>query len=165
MGLSFRIAADPRQRSHSQVRVPRDTWQYFTVWRFESSPNLEEPGSRIYIPQGTGWPSYTPRHWVPFSSPATVEVCLPFTAHRVFDTTWSPLQNVASNSSCIAPRVLTSVFTELLPMNLLRGGGVVVIYTSMSSHSSPFSFQNKESRLKINKTYLQISIQRHMEPG
>jgi hypothetical protein len=34
----------------------------------------------LYLyPPGTGWPSYTPRHWVPFSSPpatlrATVEV-------------------------------------------------------------------------------------------
>jgi hypothetical protein len=24
------------------------------------------PGPRIYIPAGTGWPSYTPRHWVYF---------------------------------------------------------------------------------------------------
>jgi hypothetical protein len=26
-----KIAADPRQRSHFQVRVPRDSWPYFTV--------------------------------------------------------------------------------------------------------------------------------------
>jgi hypothetical protein len=37
------------------------------------------PGPRIYIPPGTGWPSYTPGHWVPFLSPlatrrAVVEV-------------------------------------------------------------------------------------------
>jgi hypothetical protein len=25
----------------------------------------------VYITPGTGWPSYTPRHWVPFSSPHT----------------------------------------------------------------------------------------------
>jgi hypothetical protein len=30
MGLSFTIAAGPRQRIHSQVRVPRDTWPHFT---------------------------------------------------------------------------------------------------------------------------------------
>jgi hypothetical protein len=30
-GLSFTIAADPRQRSHSQVRVPWDSWPYFTL--------------------------------------------------------------------------------------------------------------------------------------
>jgi hypothetical protein len=41
------------------------------------------PGPRTYIPQeqggpvippGTGWPSYTPGHWVPFTRRATVEV-------------------------------------------------------------------------------------------
>jgi hypothetical protein len=31
MGLSFAIAADPRQRIHSQVRVPQDSWPHFTV--------------------------------------------------------------------------------------------------------------------------------------
>jgi hypothetical protein len=31
MGLSFIIAAGPRQRSHSQVRVPRDSWPHFIV--------------------------------------------------------------------------------------------------------------------------------------
>jgi hypothetical protein len=31
MGLSFTIAAGSRQGSHFQIRVPRDSWQYFTV--------------------------------------------------------------------------------------------------------------------------------------
>jgi hypothetical protein len=30
-GLPYTIAADPRQRSHSRVRVPRDLRPYFTV--------------------------------------------------------------------------------------------------------------------------------------
>jgi hypothetical protein len=45
MGLSFTIAAGPRQRSHSQVRV--------------SNSRLHEPGGsdqRIYIPQEEGGP-------------------------------------------------------------------------------------------------------------
>jgi hypothetical protein len=25
-----------------------------------------------FVPPGTEWPSYTPRHWVPFSSPHTI---------------------------------------------------------------------------------------------
>jgi hypothetical protein len=29
--LSYRIAADPRQRSHSRIRVPWDSRPYFTV--------------------------------------------------------------------------------------------------------------------------------------
>jgi hypothetical protein len=45
------------------------------------SSNLEGQVLYLYIP-GTGWPSYTPRHWVPFSSPpttrrATVEAFYP----------------------------------------------------------------------------------------
>jgi hypothetical protein len=31
MGLSLTVAAGPRQRSHSQVRVPRDSWPYLNV--------------------------------------------------------------------------------------------------------------------------------------
>jgi hypothetical protein len=40
MGLSFTIAAGSRQRSHSRIRVPRDSRPYFTISdsRF---PNLE----------------------------------------------------------------------------------------------------------------------------
>jgi hypothetical protein len=60
MGLSSTIAAGPRQRSHSQVRVPRQTWPNFTV----SDSRLPQPGgpcSRIYLyPKGTGWPGYAP---------------------------------------------------------------------------------------------------------
>jgi hypothetical protein len=31
-------------------------------------PQPVRPGPRIYIPPGTEWPSFTPGHWVPFSS-------------------------------------------------------------------------------------------------
>jgi hypothetical protein len=34
-------------------------------------PQPGGPGSRIYIPPETGWPSYIPGHWVPFLSPLT----------------------------------------------------------------------------------------------
>jgi hypothetical protein len=69
-GLSFTIAADPRQHSLSRVRVPRDSWPYFSV----SGSRLPQPWGPsphyLYSP-GTGWPSYTPRHWVPFSVQST----------------------------------------------------------------------------------------------
>jgi hypothetical protein len=63
-GLSFTTASGPRQCSHSTVGVPRDSWPYFTV---SDSRLLQpgEPGPRIYTPPGTGWPTYTPSHWVP----------------------------------------------------------------------------------------------------
>jgi hypothetical protein len=64
VGLSFIIAAGPRQRSRSRVRVPRYSWPYFTV----SDSRLLQPGGpdpRVYIlqeqdgpviPPGTGFP-------------------------------------------------------------------------------------------------------------
>jgi hypothetical protein len=57
MGLSFTTAAGPRQRSHSQVRVPRDLWPYFNDSRLSQSGG---PGPRIYIPQEYGGPVITP---------------------------------------------------------------------------------------------------------
>jgi hypothetical protein len=65
MGLSFTIAAGPRQHSHSQIRV--STFYYL---RFETPPTWRAGFSYLYHP-GRGWPRYTPRHWVPFSSHPT----------------------------------------------------------------------------------------------
>jgi hypothetical protein len=52
-GLSFTTAVGPRQRSHSRVRVPWDSWPYFTV-SDSILPKPGEPGPRIYIPQELG---------------------------------------------------------------------------------------------------------------
>jgi hypothetical protein len=38
--------------------------------RFETPPTWRARSPYLY-PPGTGWPSYTPRHWVTFSSPST----------------------------------------------------------------------------------------------
>jgi hypothetical protein len=59
MGLSFTLDAGPRQRSHSQVLVPWDSWPHFTVSdsRF---PQLGRPGPRIYTPQEQGGPVIPP---------------------------------------------------------------------------------------------------------
>jgi hypothetical protein len=40
--------------------------------RFETSPTWRARSPYLY-PPGTGWPSYTPQHWVPFSSPPTTQ--------------------------------------------------------------------------------------------
>jgi hypothetical protein len=42
----------------------------FYCLRFETPPTRGSRSPYLY-PPGTGWPSYTPRHWVPFSSPPT----------------------------------------------------------------------------------------------
>jgi hypothetical protein len=69
MSLSFTVAGGPRQRSHSQVRVPRDSWPYFTVsdLRF---PSLEDQVPLFISPRNRNR-NRNPRHWVPFSSPPT----------------------------------------------------------------------------------------------
>jgi hypothetical protein len=69
------VPAGPRQHNHSRARVPRNSL------RFEIPPTWRARSAYLYTP-GTGWPSYTPRHWVPFSSlpttrRATVEVFEP----------------------------------------------------------------------------------------
>jgi hypothetical protein len=45
--------------------VPRDSGPYFIVPVLESLPTWSVRSPFLY-PPGTGWPSYTPRHWVPF---------------------------------------------------------------------------------------------------
>jgi hypothetical protein len=72
MGLSFTIAFGPRQRTHSQVWVPRDSWPHFTRYCLRcKTPPTWRAGSPYLYRAETGWPGYTFRHWVPFSSPPT----------------------------------------------------------------------------------------------
>jgi hypothetical protein len=57
---------------------PAGLMTIFYCLRFETPPIWRVRAPNLY-PPGTGWPGYTPRHWVPFSSPprtrrATVEV-------------------------------------------------------------------------------------------
>jgi hypothetical protein len=59
MGLSFTIAAGPRQRSLSQVRVPRDLRPRCTL-SDSRLPQPKGPGSRIYIAQEQGGPVVPP---------------------------------------------------------------------------------------------------------
>jgi hypothetical protein len=43
----------------------------FYCLRFETHPTWRAKSLYLY-PPGIGWPSYTPRHWVPFSSSSTI---------------------------------------------------------------------------------------------
>jgi hypothetical protein len=77
MYLSFTIAAGPRQRSHSRVRVPRRSWPYFTV----SASRLHQHGGPdllIHIHQERGGPVTTPCMWFPLCrSGLGIVACLP----------------------------------------------------------------------------------------
>jgi hypothetical protein len=55
MGLSFTTVAGPRQRSHSRLRVPQESWPHFTV-SDSRLPQPRGPGTRICIPQEQGGP-------------------------------------------------------------------------------------------------------------
>jgi hypothetical protein len=57
---------------------PAELVTTFYYLKCETTPAWRTRSPYLY-PPGTGWPSYNPRHWVPFSSPpttrrATVEV-------------------------------------------------------------------------------------------
>jgi hypothetical protein len=54
-GLSFTIAAGPRQCSHFRVGVPWDSRPYFAVSDLRL-PQPGGPGPRIYMPQEQGGP-------------------------------------------------------------------------------------------------------------
>jgi hypothetical protein len=66
----------------------------FYCLRFETAPTWKARSPYLHFPR-TGWPSYTPRLWVPFSSPATtrratVEVFDPAST-RVLSGSWVSL--------------------------------------------------------------------------
>jgi hypothetical protein len=48
----------------------RRTHDHILLSRIRDSPNLEGQVPMFISPR-TGWPGYTPRHWVPISSPPT----------------------------------------------------------------------------------------------
>jgi hypothetical protein len=49
----------------------RGTMTPFYCLRFETPPTWRTRFPYLY-PTGTDWPGYTPRHWVPFSSPPSI---------------------------------------------------------------------------------------------
>jgi hypothetical protein len=110
MGLSFTIAVDPRQRCHSQVRVPRDSW---SCVRFETSPTWRARSPYLY-PPGTGWPSYTPRHWVPFSSP-------PMTRKAVMEVFEPTSTRLNSSVSCLQDNSSARTTQKTQPLYCCRG--------------------------------------------
>jgi hypothetical protein len=69
MGLSFTMAAGPRQRVHFQVRVLLYPMTIFHCLDFRTPPTWRVRFPYLYAPE-TGLPNYTTRHWV-LSPPAT----------------------------------------------------------------------------------------------
>jgi hypothetical protein len=68
------------QFNHSMARVAQNPQPYFTV--SSETPPTSRARFPYLCPPGSGWPSYTPGHWVAFTSPrtacrTTVEVFYP----------------------------------------------------------------------------------------
>jgi hypothetical protein len=62
-GLPLKIAAGPRQRSHSRIGFPWNPG--FCSLRFETPTTWRVRTPYLHL-QGTGWPIYTTRQWDPF---------------------------------------------------------------------------------------------------
>jgi hypothetical protein len=77
-GLPFTIQAGPS---------PRGLVTIFYCLRFENSPTWR--ARSLYLcPSGTGWPGYTPRHWVTLSPASSYFSCSPYNpfARTVYNT-------------------------------------------------------------------------------
>jgi hypothetical protein len=129
MGLSFTTAADPRQRTYSRVRA-RGTHDHI-----------------LRSPPGTGWPSYTPRHWVPFSSPpashrATVVVFNPACTRghtylaglgsSLHSLGADPIENTASNSFSVVTGGCLTIARISLTFVCFRG----IVFTEPYSETA-----------------------------
>jgi hypothetical protein len=75
MGLSFTIAAGPRQRTHSQVRVPAGLMTTFYRLRFETPPNRRARSPYLY-PPGTRGPDYTPGQHVAATNKTNISISI-----------------------------------------------------------------------------------------
>jgi hypothetical protein len=91
----------------------RGTHNHILQSQIRDSPTWRGKSPYLFLyPLGIGWPSYTPRHWVPFSSPpttrrATVGVFEPASTRGllkapirfpVYSLGADPTENTASNS-------------------------------------------------------------------
>jgi hypothetical protein len=121
-GLSFAIAACPRQLSHSWVRVPLDSWPYdhILLSQIRDSPNLQgqvpvfispkEQGDPV-IPPGTGFPfrrllRLAGLRWR-YSNPSPRGVLLTV-----------PFYNLSARTARKTPlSIVKNVFTGTLPSN------------------------------------------------
>jgi hypothetical protein len=176
MGLSFTIAAGLRQRSHSRVRVPRDSGPSFTV----SDSSFPKPGGLgpcIYIPPehggsvippGTGFPfrrllRLAGLRWRYSNPPPHAVLQLNFLSlyteydmDRIENTAYNRSSIVACEfvaaGTCLLSRCLaTAVYTGSAILDFKHLGWT---QTGMLSHKHLLFFQNKESK---PKTYAKCS--------
>jgi hypothetical protein len=80
----------------------------FYCLRFETPPTWRAKSPYLYSP-GTGWPSYTPRHWIPFLSPPTTRRGTVEVFHPAYTRELKPeihLNNIWKFCSCLTENTL-----------------------------------------------------------
>jgi hypothetical protein len=145
----------------SRVILMSDSRGLVTIFyclKFKTPPTLRVRSPYIY-PPGTGWPGYTLRHWVPFSSPptthrSTVEVFEPASTRGTWVaplTSLEPLctdriENTVSKSNFI-------VIDACLP-RCCKATAVVSLFVSRSlpSNGSVRVRHNRKGRMLLNTT-------------
>jgi hypothetical protein len=96
----------------------------FYSLRFETPPTWRARSPYLY-PLVTGWPNYTPRHWIPFSSPPTTRRATGDIRTRLLAGCWPPHPEsellydwwFAANQFVLAPSALSSRPQILFQLN------------------------------------------------
>jgi hypothetical protein len=150
MGLSFTVADGRRQRIHSHVRVPRDSWPRFTV----SNSRFHQPGGpgpRVYIPQehggpvilpGTGFPSAVRRVMVKVFDPAST----PMSESESYVTTDGQSDSLSWNKAPIWG--LRPGFVDV-GLSLWREDASVIYNCCLPSPAQQFSFPSRVGNVTI----------------
>jgi hypothetical protein len=98
---------------------PSSAWLKTTFYclRFETPPTWRVRSPNLYLP-GTGWPGYTPKHFVPFSSPPKIRRTTVEVYDRLKQTSLFFLQPIGTdrteNTALLLLRVLVYAETRLL---------------------------------------------------
>jgi hypothetical protein len=126
-GLSFKIAAGPRQRSHSRVRVQWDSRPYFTF------PDSGLPFRRLLQLTGLRWRYLTPPpHGILILSQSQSYIA---TDGRSISKSWCRAPSVAHDKIFIIVRQLRSCFCEAPS---LTRGRVCILYMMLALASAVF---------------------------
>jgi hypothetical protein len=156
MGLSFKIAAGLRQRSHSEVRIPQDSRPHFTV-SDSRLPHSGGLGPCIYIPHEQGCPVIPPGTGFPFSR-------LPWLA----GLRWRYSTPTSPNSSIVAPRSSRTDRVENTASQLLHwcksvatitntGCCLQIHYLATGLHTKIFSVYSWSNQ-QFSRTYMFNSL-------
>jgi hypothetical protein len=94
---------------------PAGLMTIFYCLGFEALPTWRARSPYLFLP-GTGWPSYAPRHWVPFSSPlttcrATLEVLVQASTRGICSTTYNSLIHCVLRQQLLKRSSLTRILT------------------------------------------------------